>query len=43
VVKQMLDQGMRVTVNSDDPAYFGGYISENFALVQREAGSTSRP
>jgi adenosine deaminase len=36
VVKQMLDRGMRVTVNSDDPAYFGGYIEENFALVQRE-------
>jgi len=38
VVKQILDQGMRVTVNSDDPAHFGGYITENFALVQREAG-----
>jgi len=38
VVKVMLDQGLRVTVNSDDPAYFGGYITENFALVQREVG-----
>jgi len=38
VIKQMLDQGMRVTVNSDDPAYFGGYMTENFALVQREVG-----
>jgi len=27
---QMLDQGLKVTVNSDDPAYFGGYIQENF-------------
>ena len=26
----MLDKGMRATVNSDDPAYFGGYIAENF-------------
>jgi adenine deaminase len=36
VIGRMLDLGMRVTVNSDDPAYFGGYIEENFALVQRE-------
>lgn len=34
VIKAMLDRGMRVTVNSDDPAYFGGYMDENFALVQ---------
>ena len=27
---QMLDAGLRVTVNSDDPAYFGGYINANF-------------
>ena len=26
----MLDQGICVTVNSDDPAYFGGYMTENF-------------
>jgi adenosine deaminase len=36
VVGQMLDLGLRVTINSDDPAYFGGYIEENFALVQRQ-------
>jgi adenine deaminase len=29
-LKQLLDQGLCVTVNSDDPAYFGGYIGENF-------------
>jgi adenosine deaminase len=34
VVGEMLERGMRVTINSDDPAYFGGYIEENFALVQ---------
>jgi adenosine deaminase len=33
-VARMLDLGMRVTINSDDPAYFGGYIEENFALVE---------
>jgi len=35
-LKQMLDIGLRVTVNSDDPAYFGGYITENFLSVQKE-------
>jgi adenosine deaminase len=37
-IKRMLDQGMRVTVNSDDPAYFGGYMTENLLAVQREVG-----
>ena len=27
---QMLDAGVRVTINSDDPAYFGGYLLDNF-------------
>jgi len=27
---RMLDAGLRVTVNSDDPAYFGGYIGDNY-------------
>ena len=27
---RMLDAGLAVTINSDDPAYFGGYINENF-------------
>ena len=29
-LKQLLDRGILVTVNSDDPAYFGGYVGENF-------------
>ncbi|MDY3345075.1 adenosine deaminase [Riemerella anatipestifer] len=29
-LKKMLDLGLKVTVNSDDPAYFGGYLNENF-------------
>jgi adenosine deaminase len=33
-LKQMLDLGLCVTVNSDDPAYFGGYIDENFYAAQ---------
>jgi adenosine deaminase len=30
---QLLDAGLCVTINSDDPAYFGGYINENFHAV----------
>lgn len=33
-LKQMLNLGLCVTTNSDDPAYFGGYIDENFYAVQ---------
>jgi len=29
-IDAMLAQGLRATINSDDPAYFGGYIAENF-------------
>jgi adenine deaminase len=29
-LKQLLDLGLLVTVNSDDPAYFGGYVGDNF-------------
>jgi len=32
-IKHMLDQGLRVTVNSDDPAYFGGYVNDNYRAV----------
>jgi adenine deaminase len=30
---QLLERGLVATVNSDDPAYFGGYIAENFAAL----------
>lgn len=33
-IKQLLDLGVRVTINSDDPAYFGGYMNENFYATQ---------
>jgi len=36
--KRMLDQGLFVTFNSDDPAYFGGYLSENYQAVQQALG-----
>lgn len=29
-LKKMLQRGVKVTINSDDPAYFGGYMNENF-------------
>ena len=29
----MLERGLRVTVNSDDPAYFGGYVADNYQAV----------
>lgn len=32
-IKQLLDRGLCVTVNSDDPAYFGGYIGRNFEAI----------
>ena len=32
-LKRMLDAGLKATVNSDDPAYFGGYLADNFVAV----------
>ena len=40
VLPRMLDAGLLVTVNSDDPAYFGGYVEDNFAAIERELGIT---
>jgi adenosine deaminase len=37
-LKRMLAAGLIATVNSDDPAYFGGYITENFQAAQRALG-----
>ncbi len=33
--KQLLDLGLCVTINSDDPAYFGGYLMENYRAAQQ--------
>ena len=33
-LKKMLDMGLRVTINSDDPAYFGGYLNTNLIESQ---------
>jgi len=32
-IREMLNAGLRATVNSDDPAYFGGYMNENFIAL----------
>jgi adenine deaminase len=37
-LRRMLDLGLRVTVNSDDPAYFGGYVTDNLLAAQETAG-----
>ncbi len=31
----MLDKKLMVMINSDDPAYFGGYLNKNFIEIQR--------
>ena len=39
-VRRMLEKGMRATVNSDDPAYFPGYMNENLVATQEAANLT---
>lgn len=34
-VRQLFDAGVKVTLNSDDPAYFGGYIGDNYIAMVR--------
>lgn len=36
-IPQMLNEGLLATLNSDDPAYFGGYLNENFMRLARHA------
>jgi adenosine deaminase len=37
-LKQLLDAGLMVTINSDDPAYFGGYLVDNYSAAQTALG-----
>ena len=37
-LKQLLGAGLRVTVNSDDPSYFGGYVKDNYRRCQEALG-----
>lgn len=41
-LRKMLQAGLLVTVNSDDPSYFGGYVEENFLAIQAALGLTPR-
>ena len=42
-VPEMLKQGLHVTLNSDDPAYFGGYVNRNYEAMAEHAGVTRPP
>jgi adenosine deaminase len=39
-LKRLLDAGVVVTINSDDPAYFGGYLTDNYLAARRSLGLT---
>src|SRR5215469_9481056 len=39
-LKRLLGRGLLVTVNSDDPAYFGGYVAENYRATSAALGLT---
>jgi adenosine deaminase len=41
-LRRMLQAGLLVTVNSDDPSYFGGYVQENFLAIQAALDLTPR-
>jgi len=41
-LKTLLDAGLAVTVNSDDPAYFGGYMNDNFVQLFAATGMTAQ-
>jgi adenine deaminase len=37
-IRRMFDRGLLVTINSDDPAYFGGYIGDNYVATAAALG-----
>ena len=37
-VPRLLEAGVHVTVNSDDPAYFGGYVADNYLALASGLG-----
>jgi adenosine deaminase len=41
-IKRLLDRGLRVTVNSDDPAYFPGYVADNLLALHEAVGLSVR-
>jgi adenosine deaminase len=41
-IKAMLERGLKVTINSDDPAYFGGYVLENYIAAAEALNLTEK-
>ena len=41
-LKKMMDMGLKVTVNSDDPAYFGGQVNQNYIDIQKALNLTKQ-
>jgi len=41
-LKKMMDIGLKVTINSDDPAYFGGQVNKNYIDVQKALNLTKK-
>jgi adenosine deaminase len=39
-VPEMLRRGLHVTLNSDDPSYFGGYVNDNYSRLAAAVGLT---
>ena len=39
-ILDLLERGLKVTVNSDDPSYFSGYVLENFVALRDALGMT---
>lgn len=39
-LKRLMERGVKVTVNSDDPSYFGGYIADNYRALEHGLGLT---
>jgi adenosine deaminase len=41
-LRELLDGGLAATVNSDDPAYFGGYLNDNFTRTFAATGLSAQ-
>ncbi len=41
-ILRMLDDGVMVTANSDDPTYFGGFLNENYSALSTDLGMTNQ-
>ncbi len=39
-ILKMMEKGLKVTINSDDPAYFGGHVNENYVQLQKALNLT---